>query len=213
MILNVSSNISRIKSLIVNKKQDKISEKTAIARTKQQIYEEIRIKMKENLQNALDPTSNMSDDEKANYEMKINQKIKNGEKISQSEMQYIRIKSPYMYAMISRVQFQRQMYEEKLKNCRSKEEVEDAYNSSISHIDKDDPAKEPLLAAYTNVTLKFKKSNEYKRLPQKTEDKEEKGKEHKKKKYSNSEYLITYEYKSEGIYYHKDKYTSVDMKA
>jgi len=208
MILNAASYTSKIKSFIDNNKTNKLSETTENASTKQQIFEEIRAKMKANLKDALDPTSNMTDEEKANYEMKINQKIKNGEKLSNSEMQFIRIKSPYMYALISRVQLQRQMLEEKLKNCRSKEEVEDAYNSCISHIDKDDPAKKPLFAAYTNVTQEFKKSSNYKSLPQKTEEEKDKDKLILRDNPNINENEIGGQY-----YYHDHKYTSVDMRA
>ncbi len=138
------------------------------AKTKELIAREFKEKMK----NLLDPTSGMSDEDKAKYEQKINQKIKNGEKLTSTEMNYLRIKSPYVYALISRVQLQRQALEDKLKNCRSKEEVEEAYNFAISHIAKDDPAREPLQAAYDNVTKEFKKSSEYKNLPRKTDNKD-----------------------------------------
>lgn len=142
------------------------------AKTKELIAREFKEKMK----NLLDPTSGMSDEDKAKYEQKINQKIKNGEKLTSTEMNYLRIKSPYVYALISRVQLQRQALEDKLKNCRSKEEVEEAYNFAISHIAKDDPAREPLQAAYDNVTKEFKKSSEYKNLPRKTDNKDKKEK-------------------------------------
>ncbi len=125
---------------------------------------------KEKINDLLDPTKGMSDEEKSSYEEKINQKIKIGAKLSASEMRYLQIKSPYLYAMISRVQMRRKVLEERLKCCRSKKEVEEAYNDAILHIGKKDPAKGPLIAAYDNVTKEFKKCSQYRALPQITED-------------------------------------------
>lgn len=155
------------KLLTINNNNENADNSSDDVKTKEQVYAEFRDKMKD----ILDPTSGMSDEEKARYDEKINQKIKNGEKLSDTEMRYIKIKSPYMYGMISRVQMQRQALEDKLKNCRSKEEVEESYNTAMMQVDKDDPAREPLCAAYDNVTKEFKKSSEYKSLPQKSEDK------------------------------------------
>jgi len=159
------------KLLTIYNKIENADNTSADVKSKQQIYTEFRDKMKD----ILDPTSGMSDEEKVKYDEKINQKIKSGEKLSGAEMRYIKIKSPYLYAMISRVQMQRQALEDKLKNCHSKEEVEESYNTAMMHVDKDDPAKEPLCAAYDNVTKEFKKSSEYKSLPQKPEEREDKG--------------------------------------
>lgn len=139
-------------------------------KTKQQIYSEIRSLLKDKLDESLDPTSKMSDEEKADYERRINEKIKNGEKLTEAELQYIRIKSPYLYTMIARVQMQRQALEDRLKSCKSKEEVQDTYNFYVSNISKKDPAKEPLMAAYDNVTTEFKKTFQYKSLPEKRKD-------------------------------------------
>lgn len=209
MIVNVAGNPPKMKSLINTYKIGKVSETPAIVKTKQQIYSDIRDKMADRLKEAFDPTSKMSDEEKKNYEEKINQKIKNGDKLTSSEMQYIRLKSPYLYAMISRIQFQRQVLEEKLKQCRSKEEVEEVYNSSISHISKKDPAKEPLMAAYTKVTLEFKKSSTYKNLPQKVEKEDETEKE-QLELWTNSQGFQT---ETEKRYQVEDTNSVIDIKA
>ncbi|MGB4661410.1 MAG: hypothetical protein WBI07_19720 [Mobilitalea sp.] len=174
---------------IYNKSENSDNTSTDV-KSKEQIYTELRDKMKD----ILDPTSGMSEDEKVKYDEKINQKIKSGEKLSGTEMRYIKIKSPYMYAMISRVQMQRQALEDKLKNCRSKEEVEEIYNTAMMHVDKDDPAREPLCAAYDNVTKEFKKSSEYKSLPQKIEESEEERRSLPTKSYKAEENEIENEY-------------------
>lgn len=144
-------------------------------KTEKSVRQEILEKIKE----ALDPTGGMTDEEKQVYQKKIGQKIKNGEKLSPSEMRYIQMTSPEMYIHVKRVQMQREMLEKKLEHCKSKKEVEEAYTVAVSYINKDDPDREALLSAYHNVTLEFKKSDKYKALPEevKEEDKVEKKKE------------------------------------
>lgn len=200
-----SNGINRSNKLITkNNKNENKDNSSDDVKTKEQVYAEFRDKMKD----ILDPTSGMSDEEKARYDEKINQKIKNGEKLSDTEMRYIKVKSPYIYAMISRVQMQRQALENKLKNCRSKEEVEEAYNTAMMHVHKDDPAREPLCAAYDNVTKEFKKSSEYKDMPQKLEDKDDKG------RLPITEECRVEEYEIENKYHIlEDIYPIVDIKA
>jgi|GEM_PF-5784770 hypothetical protein len=184
---------SQNRDLFVTRKKSDTKRQSEDVKPKQQILDELKDRWKD----ILDPTSGMSDEEKARYEEKVNQKIKNGEKLTGAEMQFIKMKSPYLYAMISRVQLQRQALEEKLKHCRSKEEVEDAYNQSMSRISKKDPAKVPLQAAYNNVTQEFKKTSQYKNLPQKITDKE---KSHKLQPCES--------YKSNGVTYESNHFDS-----
>jgi hypothetical protein len=139
-------------------------------KTRKQINDEIKEKFKD----MLNPASKMSDSEKSAYEERINQKIKNGERLSAEEMLYLQSNNPGLFTLACRVQMQRQAFEQNLKSCRSKEEVEEAYNISVSSISRNDPAREPVLAAYSNVMQKFRKSNEYAKLPQTTEDKDNK---------------------------------------
>ena len=135
----------------------------------------------EKIKEAMEPESTMSEEEKVEYENKLNKKIKMGDKLSQSEMDYIRRTNPYMYIHIKRVQMRREMLEKKFENCKSKKEVQEAYNLAMSGIDKKDPDRQALLTAFDNVTDEFKKTSQYKALPQEVKKEEEKEKEREKK--------------------------------
>jgi hypothetical protein len=145
--------------------------KSAFLSTRAKSTKQSKEEFKEKYKDMLNPASKMSDSEKSTYEEKINRKIKNGEKLSGQEMQYLQMNNPGMFAMVCRIQMQRQALEDRLKSCRSKVEVEEAYCISVSNISRNDPAREPVLAAYSNVIQKFRKSSEYTKLPQTAEDK------------------------------------------
>lgn len=123
-----------------------------------------------------------SEEEKKSYEQKIDRKIKDGAKLSQSEMNYIRRTNPTMYMRILRVQMQRENLGNKLKRCKSKKEVQNVYCQAMSSISKEDPDKTALVSAYNNVTNEFKKSKEYKALPRVIKKEEEKTKNEKNQK-------------------------------
>ena len=111
-----------------------------------------------------------SEEEKARYEAKINEKIRLGEKLSPAEMNYIQRTNPSLYMRVKRIQMQRELLEKKLKQCRSKEEVEEAYNQAIASIDKKDPDRALVVKAYENVTKEFKSTRQYKLLPRTRKD-------------------------------------------
>lgn len=75
---------------------------------------------------AMEGTNFKSEEEKVAYEAKLNEKIKRGDKLSQREMSYLQRTNPIMYFRIKRVQVQRELLEKRLKQCRSKKEVEEA---------------------------------------------------------------------------------------
>lgn len=143
----------------------------------------------EKIKEYVEPESILSEEEKTAYEDKINQKIKMGGKLTQSEMNYIRRTNPVMYAHVLRIQLQREMLLSKLKSCQTKEEVEDVYSMAIAGISKKDPDKQALISAYDNVTSEFKKTNEYKSLPlkEKEEEKRNRDKYQDKSRYRNRE--------------------------
>ncbi len=185
MIIDSRSNLSAYQLFHKEHKVIKAEQNTGKEKTKEEIYTELRDQLKD----VLDPVSGMTDEEKSGYEEKINRKLKSGEALTEAEIRYIRVHNPYMYAIVLRVQMQREAFEHKLENCRSKEEVEEAYHDSMMRIDTKDPAREPLYAAYHNVLHKFKESDAYKCLPLKTEEeeKEEKPPENEKHKQVNPE--------------------------
>lgn len=131
----------------------------------------------EKIKEVMEPESTMTEEDSTAYDNKINQKIKAGGKLTQSEMNYIRKKDPIMYAHVLRVQMQREMLEKKLKHCKSKKEVEEAYSQAIAGISKKDPDKQALISAYFDVTVEFKKTSKYKSLPDEVKKEEKKEKE------------------------------------
>lgn len=118
----------------------------------------------------LDPTAGLSEEEKQAYEARIMQKLKSGKELTPEETNYLRAKNPVLYAQVARVEAMRENLKQQLENCRSKEEVENVYGTSMSMVSKDDPMKEYIVAAYDDVTKEFKESDKYKSLPEKEED-------------------------------------------
>ena len=106
-----------------------------------------------------------TEEEKDRYESELNKKIKLGSKLSPSEMSYIQRTNPMMYMRIKRVQMQKDMLENQLKQCKSKKEVEETYSQAMSMIHEKDPDKQLVMSAYNNVTKEFKNTREYKCLP------------------------------------------------
>ena len=121
----------------------------------------------------LDPTAGLEEEEKQAYESRIMQKLRSGKKLTPEEMNYLRAKNPQLYAQAARVQAMRENLKNQLENCKSKEEAEKVYGNSVSMINKDDPMREAIVAAYDDVMKEFKKTDKYQALPQKEEDAEE----------------------------------------
>lgn len=112
----------------------------------------------------------MSEEEKEKRLKKIEQKLKNGKKLTAEEMDFIRRYYPEKYPYIKRIQIMRESLEEKLNHAKSKEEVQDIYALSVGLISDKDPCKEEILSAYQDVLQEFKKSSTYQKLPQKSEE-------------------------------------------
>ena len=144
----------------------------------------------EKIKEALEGTDFKTEEEKTRYENKLSQKIKLGEKLTPSEMSYIQRTNPVMYMRIKRIQMQRELLENKLKRCRSKKEVEAAYNEAISTIHKKDPDKHLLVNAYNNVTKEFKSSREYRALPEDIKDKKDEKKSRRREQQKESIEII-----------------------
>ncbi len=132
---------------------------------------------------AMEGTNFKSEEEKMAYEAKLNEKIKRGDKLSEREMSYLQRTNPIMYFRVKRVQVQRELLETRLKQCRSKKEVEEAYHQATSMIHSKDPDKQLLVKAYDNVTREFKKTREYQALPNDIkEDRKEEAKRRKEQR-------------------------------
>lgn len=116
----------------------------------------------------------MSEEEKEKRLKKIEQKLKNGKKLTAEEMNFIQQYYPEKYPAIKRIQVMRENLENKLEQTSSKQEVQDLYTLAVGMISEKDPYKEEILSAYQDVLQEFKKSSTYQKLPQKTEN-EKKG--------------------------------------
>lgn len=128
---------------------------------------------KEAIDNIFDPTTAMTDKQKEDFVKGIQRKIDKGEKLTYDEMQYLRINNPVQYAKMVKVQMKREALERRLEACKSKQEAQEVYVDAVSRISKEDSAIKETLAAYDNAMEEFKKTDQYKRLPQE-EEKEDK---------------------------------------
>lgn len=117
----------------------------------------------------MDPASGMSEEESKAFVKKIMAKLKSGKNLSAKELNYLRIHDPKMYMTAMRVKHKKESIENKLKNCKSKEEARDIIDSAIGGISKSDPDKEYLVAGIRQVEKEFKSSKYYKSLPEKTD--------------------------------------------
>lgn len=143
----------------------------------------------EYIKEILDPTRLFTEEEKKAYDSKVNEKIKNGDKLTASEMEYIRRTNPALYQHVKRIQFKRDMLDKKLKNCKSKKEVSEVSNEAFLSIDKKDPDRGPIMTAYNNVIKEFKKSTAYSKLPMETKEEQD-----KKKNRNDKKHLIEYDH-------------------
>lgn len=130
--------------------------------------------MTEKIKELMDPTAGMSEAEKEEYDQKVMAKVYSGKELTPEELRYIRMNYPALYPQVLRVQMQRKAFEERIKHCRSKQEVQEAFDEVMSHVSQDDPMCTVLYAAYTDVYEEFKKTDAYEELPEKTEEEEDK---------------------------------------
>lgn len=123
------------------------------------------------------------EEKRAEYEQRIRQKMQSGKKLSGEELNYLRVYQPELYRSALRVENARTVLRTKLKNCKSKEEVDNVVSvqSEVLRAMDGDPDKEYMTAMVRHEVDTFKKSRAYAKLPKRIEE----GK--KKKKASLSE--------------------------
>lgn len=113
----------------------------------------------------------------------INNKIAVGSKLTPDEMKYLQVKNPTLYQKLKDIEKEKKQYEEDLKKCRTKEDVDklkmSKISSSLSAINsvKNNPnipeSKKLEIAAQEQrrlnelgeIEAKFIKSGEYAKLP------------------------------------------------
>ena len=95
----------------------------------------------------------------------IQAKIKRGKKLSSKEETYLKEHNPELYMQYQRIRKMVEAMENRLKNAKSKEEVNDIVYQSINSVSDKDPYKEAIVAAREEAVKEFKKSDVYKKLP------------------------------------------------
>ena len=153
-------------NFINNTKNQKESETKSIS----QIHREIAQKIMDRIHKI----DFESEEERRKVQVKIENKIKSGAKLTTKEMNYLRKYNPYMYHQMVRVQQKREMLKERLKHCRSKEEAQQAIGAAFSTIGEKDPMREAMVAAVQNVSKQFCSSDKYKKLPDTEEERKKK---------------------------------------
>ena len=133
----------------------------------------------QHISDLLSPACGMTEEEKESYFNKIMSKLKTGQKLSAEEMRFLQAEHPEMYQQAARVQAMRDGMETRLKTATSKQNAQEIFADSLSHVADDDPMKEYIVAAYQDAMKNFEKSDEYKELPETEED--AKREEYKKK--------------------------------
>ena len=106
-----------------------------------------------------------SDEEKGKRLGAIQAKLRAGKKLTSEEMDYLRANDPEAYMHALRIQQARKSLEESLKHAKSKQEAQEIISSAVSSITKNDPDREAMIAAVSDVADKFMKSAEYNKLP------------------------------------------------
>ena len=106
-----------------------------------------------------------SDEEKGKRLGAIQAKLRAGKKLTSEEMDYLRANDPEAYMHALRIQQARKSLEESLKHAKSKQEAQEIISSAVSGITKDDPDREAMIAAVSDVADKFMKSADYNKLP------------------------------------------------
>lgn len=140
-------------------------EKGLIISDRQNIRKYIREAYNEAIESLVDPTSNMTEEEKKQYDQKIMAKLRSGKHLTAEELNYLKIHNPVMYRTAMRVEMVKQRLKEQLSHCKSKEEANDIIFGAISGISDKDPDKEYLVAGIQETAKNFRKDSKYARLP------------------------------------------------
>lgn len=131
---------------------------------------QMRRELAQQIMDKIHGTDFESEEERQNFQTKIEYKIKAGAKLSQRELNYLRKYNPYMYHQMIRVQQKREALKERLKHCRTKEEAQRAIGDAFTTISDKDPAREAMVAAVQNVSRQFCSSGVYQKLPNTEEE-------------------------------------------
>ncbi len=88
------------------------------------------------------------------------------------EIIYLQKKNPMLYMKVIMMEKKREILEQRLKNCKSKKEVNDVITREVSLLQKDDPDKDIKLKVILDTVKDFKKTQYYKTLPEREKERE-----------------------------------------
>lgn len=135
-------------------------------KTKEENYNQKEKLIKNDLfRKSMEDAYDFTDEEKSQLNSSIMTKMRTGAKFTQKELRYLQKTNPQLYMKILMIQKRREILEQKLKNCKSKKEVNDAITFELSSIRKSDPDKELKIRSIQDTEREFKKTTEYRRLP------------------------------------------------
>lgn len=128
-----------------------------------------------NTSSFLDIREMLEEDRLDNEIALLQNKVKSGEPLTARELALLKKHAPLLYNLAIEIQFAKELFEQQLKKCSSKEEVERLMTTtmlvSISQIkNSTGPAKEKaeiMLNVYKKVLREFKESEEYQQLKDK----------------------------------------------
>ncbi len=122
----------------------------------------------------LDPAEDMDEEKRKAYEQKIRAKLKSGKRLTSQELSYLRMHNPELYKIAMRVEIARQALRNRLKSCKSKEEVQQVISGQMEAIktmrEAGDPAAEYMEAMADHEIKTLQESSAYARLPERIED-------------------------------------------
>lgn len=107
---------------------------------------------------------------KEEYAARVYAKVQAGKELTIEELRFLERTNPVLYLKAVRMQNMRKMLENKLKNCKSKQEAQEVFSNAVSGISDKDPDKGMLVAALRDVYKEFTKSDAYKKLPETEEE-------------------------------------------
>ena len=122
--------------------------------------------IKKAIETMLDPTSNLTEDERRQYEQKVMAKLKSGKHLTSEEMNYLKLHNPVLYRTALRVELAKQRLKEQLKHCKSKEEAKNVICGAISGVSDKDPDREYIVAGLQETAKNYRKDSHYARLPE-----------------------------------------------
>ena len=134
----------------------------------------------------LNPTEKMDEEKCKAYEQKIMAKLKSGKRLTSQEMSFLRMHNPTLYEIAVRVERERQALRSRLKECKSKEEVQQVVSGQMEVIramkEAGDPAADYMAAMVDHEVQTLRESSAYAKLPDPIEESRQKKQQQMKEK-------------------------------